>query len=917
MARFRPSRLFRRFSSRSDGHTTSKSRQHSPSPPNSSALPSPPLPAYSAPVPRQLQKSSSVPRLRKRSGTQGTAKSVTSGGAVDREREESVPEVPEAIGEGRESLQLANHRNGEEIGSECETASLDKSKSSGTVELAEQKEAVVSTEELRLDEVEKPIVIIEHPTPDVTEEVRGRAVHASSTSELQHGQVEQQSASSDSPRSTATDTRKHRPSSPVRRPSIIDSANANIVKTLVNAPINGQDRYTSDSPAPPTTATEYFERNMPSMANMLRRKVWVKRPGASATLVQIKEDDLVDDVRDMILRKYANSLGRTFDAPDMTLHIISRPEQGMNKTERMLGPEEEMCHTIDQMYPGGQTVDDALIINVPQRRTPKASPRVFQQSSYQQYQMMDEYRPLENGTDYFPQMPAVIPATIPHTSSSHDSHSSARHQSVAVPQTAAHATADHPRSISVLNTGQLPPLPSPGAQSRRHQHRPKYQRQPTSSPTLITHPNAGAVTVAPPIASAQPHLVHRQSARPRLDSSASEAHRPNGIAVPVPPPLPTPPAPEAPPTNKDNSAPPTPSAAVAPVGVTGAHMRAGRFKKPRRPDSQNASGNAVSSRRKKDSSSASSPHPSSGIASMLDASVPPINVLIVEDNHINLRILEGLMKRLKVRWQTAMNGQIAVDKWKAGGFHLVLMDIQMPVMNGIQATKEIRRLERANSIGVFSSASPNEDERGPNGEARPPSNDDKDKNKEKEKQDDTLPGLSDGLIKSPVIIVALTASSLQSDRHEALAAGCNDFLTKPVNFVWLERKVKEWGCMQALIDFDGWRKWKEYAAKEEEGKSEEQKAKEREKEEKERVKAEKLAKLQEKQAKAKAEREKLKRMSLNSSEAVAVSPGPASPGLVQGKKEEGEANGAPLEKTASATLRPGMEVLGEACFDLG
>ena len=30
---------------------------------------------------------------------------------------------------------------------------------------------------------------------------------------------------------------------------------------------------------------------------------------------------------------------------------------------------------------------------------------------------------------------------------------------------------------------------------------------------------------------------------------------------------------------------------------------------------------------------------------------------------------------------------------------------------------------------------------------------------------------------------------------------------KPVNFVWMERKVTEWGCMQALIDFDGWRKW--------------------------------------------------------------------------------------------------------------
>lgn len=234
---------------------------------------------------------------------------------------------------------------------------------------------------------------------------------------------------------------------------------------------------------------------------------------------------------------------------------------------------------------------------------------------------------------------------------------------------------------------------------------------------------------------------------------------------------------------------------------------------------------------------------------MLDGSVPPINVLIVEDNVINLRILEGLMKRLKVRWQTAVNGQIGVDKWKAGGFHLVLMDIQMPVMNGLQATKEIRRLERVNGIGVFSSASDEASGEVPNGET--PSELDKEREAEKDRLD-----ASEGRFKSPVIIVALTASSLQSDRHEALAAGCNDFLTKPVDFVWLERKVKEWGCMQALIDFDGWRKWKDYAEKEEAGKTEEQKRAEQ-------AKAvrmqEKMAKLQEKQRARKEEEERKKR----------------------------------------------------------
>lgn len=165
---------------------------------------------------------------------------------------------------------------------------------------------------------------------------------------------------------------------------------------------------------------------------------------------------------------------------------------------------------------------------------------------------------------------------------------------------------------------------------------------------------------------------------------------------------------------------------------------------------------------------------SAAFGGLIEGTVPPINVLIVEDNIINQKLLEAFMKRLSVRWKCAANGEEAVKKWRQGGFHLVLMDIQLPVMNGLEATKEIRRLERLNGIGVFPktpdgrSSATNANTYFTPGAGQGASS--------TIKEEDTLHDRT--LFKSPVIIVALTASSLQSDRHEALAAGCNDFLTK-------------------------------------------------------------------------------------------------------------------------------------------
>lgn len=297
---------------------------------------------------------------------------------------------------------------------------------------------------------DNPKVVLEAPTPSIK------------TPSGQVGDGEEQSfqdINHVAPADAATTSGHERPGIAVRRQSIVDKSQSHVIADLLR----------SESPQLKPEDFESFT-SRPSSINMARKKIWVKRPGSSATQVMINEEDLVDDVRDMILRKYANSLGRNFDSPDVTLRIIFRRPSGRHsQTERTLGPEEAVAKILEMYYPGGQAVEEALIIDVPQRRTPKHSPHLALP-----YYLADDARPRENGTDYFPPMPPAGPRS-PHLPTTHTVSDGQRN-----PQ---HPTT---HSMAVLTTGQLPNLPSPGIRIPRHSfHRPRIGRQHTTSPTVM------------------------------------------------------------------------------------------------------------------------------------------------------------------------------------------------------------------------------------------------------------------------------------------------------------------------------------------------------------------------------------------------------------------------------------------------
>ena len=122
--------------------------------------------------------------------------------------------------------------------------------------------------------------------------------------------------------------------------------------------------------------------------------------------------------------------------------------------------------------------------------------------------------------------------------------------------------------------------------------------------------------------------------------------------------------------------------------------------------------------------------------------LPALHILLVEDSPDNRTITVAYLQDTPYRVEIAENGAIACEKFTAGNYDLVLMDRQMPVMDGLTATRAIREWEQANH--------------------RP-----------------------------PTPIIALTAAALKGDQEKCIAAGCTAYLTKPIKQEVLLQAIKD------------------------------------------------------------------------------------------------------------------------------
>lgn len=150
----------------------------------------------------------------------------------------------------------------------------------------------------------------------------------------------------------------------------------------------------------------------------------------------------------------------------------------------------------------------------------------------------------------------------------------------------------------------------------------------------------------------------------------------------------------------------------------------------------------------------------------LDPESPVLRVLVVDDIAENRTLLERLLTMVGLFVSTASNGREAVEVWERDHPDIVLMDVRMPVMDGIAATREIRQREARDAA---SSGGPDRQTDRP---ARTP-------------------------------IIALTASAFDHDRDRILGAGCDDYIPKPFRESVIFEKLAEHTMVRFVHEGDG------------------------------------------------------------------------------------------------------------------
>ncbi len=128
----------------------------------------------------------------------------------------------------------------------------------------------------------------------------------------------------------------------------------------------------------------------------------------------------------------------------------------------------------------------------------------------------------------------------------------------------------------------------------------------------------------------------------------------------------------------------------------------------------------------------------------------PMRVLVCDDNIVNQKVAVRLVQQMGYRADVAANGLLALAALDRHPYDLILMDVMMPEMDGLEATRVIRERQRDRT---------------------------------------NFPNY-----KSPTIIVAMTASAMQGDREKCLAAGMDDYMAKPVRPEDMRAMMERWGA---------------------------------------------------------------------------------------------------------------------------